>query len=361
MRRRSSLRQWILSPASGPVDLRSFGRFLATTQRVASCAWARASMLSRAPIRRDEWSRAMVRFAAFAVMSACVVASSAANSADAFWRSPDAYLGESPPSDTPKIFAPGRLVEAGAFTSGRVAFSKDGREFYYTQNDSWNSDQHAKLLTMRFADHRWRGPSVVAARMMVPTLSIDGKTLYMRRGGMKNVWRAQRVKGGWSAPVAFLEPPIGVYDFMPTASGNFYAASDPDEADRKNGISYSYSLLTISGGDIKAKSLGLPLNEPGFNGDFFIAPDESYMIVSANETKDYESELYISFRDAAHRWSQPVSLGAKINEGLAHRWGQYVTPDGKYLFYSHATSEKDCAVHWVRFDGLLASLRPKPR
>lgn len=111
----------------------------------------------------------MVRFAAFTVMLAGVGVSSAANSADAFWRSPDAYLGETPPSDTPKIFAPGRLVEAGAFNSGRVAFSKDGRELYYTQNDSWNSDEHAKLLTMRFADHRWTGPSLVAGKMMVPT------------------------------------------------------------------------------------------------------------------------------------------------------------------------------------------------
>jgi hypothetical protein len=54
-----------------------------------------------------------------------------------------------------------------------------------------------------------------------------------------------------------------------------------------------------------------------------------------------------------------VSLGPKINNGLAHRWGQFVTPDHKYLFYSYGTSEKDCAIYWVRFDRLLESLRPK--
>jgi hypothetical protein len=53
---------------------------------------------------------------------------------------------------------------------------------------------------------------------------------------------------------------------------------------------------------------------------------------------------------------QPRAL---INNGLAHRWGQYVTADNKYLFYSHGTSEKDCAIYWVRFDKLLESLRPK--
>jgi hypothetical protein len=48
-----------------------------------------------------------------------------------------------------------------------------------------------------------------------------------------------------------------------------------------------------------------------------------------------------------------------IADGLAHRWGQYVSPDGKYLFYTRGTSEKDCAIYWVRFDDLLKSLRPK--
>ena len=57
----------------------------------------------------------------------------------------------------------------------------------------------------------------------------------------------------------------------------------------------------------------------------------------------------------AIRWL--VSLGSKIDDGLAHRWGQYVTPDGKYLFYSHGTSAKDCAIYWVRFDTLLKELR----
>jgi hypothetical protein len=55
----------------------------------------------------------------------------------------------------------------------------------------------------------------------------------------------------------------------------------------------------------------------------------------------------------------PVSLGPKINDGLAHRWDAYVTPDSKYLFYTRGASAKDSAIYWVRFDTLLESLRPK--
>jgi hypothetical protein len=269
--------------------------------------------------------------------------------ADKFWSSPDAYLGEAPPGDAPKIFAPGKLVAPGTFTMGRVAFSSDGQEFYYTQSDSWETDVHAKLLVRRYAGGKWSEPSIVGAGFMSPTFSMDDKTLFMRHGGMKNVWRAQRTAAGWSTPEGFLTPAIGVYDFMPTRSGNIYVGSDPDTDDLKAGATYAFSLLTISGTDVTAKSLGRPLNGVGFNGDLFVAPDESYMIVSANETPTYESELHVSYRQPDHSWSKPVSLGPKINKGLAHRWGQYVTPDGKYLFYSHGTSEQDCAVYWVRF------------
>ncbi len=256
-----------------------------------------------------------------------------------FWDSPDAYLGQVPPSNTPKIFVPGLLADSGTFVMGRVAFSHDGKEFYYTQNDSWESGAHAKLKMMRYADHRWGKPAIVAEQFLSPTLSMDGDTLFMRKGGMHNVWESRRTGDGWSAPMSFLEKPFGVYDFMPTLSGNAYVGSDPDPEDVKNRSTYVFSLLTISDGNVSVKSLGRPLNEPGFNGDLYIAP--------------------ISFRNPDLTWTVPVSLGPLINNGLAHRWGQYVTPDGKYLFYSYGTSEKDCAIYWVRFDKLLESLRPK--
>jgi hypothetical protein len=275
-----------------------------------------------------------------------------------FWNTPDAYLGQAPPSDTPKAFAPGLLADGGTFIMGRVTFSHDGKEFYYTQNDSWESAQNAKMKMIRYADHHWGKLVILNEHFISPTLSIDGSLLYVRQGNMHNVWQSRRTGDTWSAPTLLLDKSFGLYDFMPTASGNLYVAGNPDPDDVKRGSTYVYSLLTIANGEATIRSLGRPLNGPGFNGDFFIAPDESYMIVSTNETPTFESELYISFRNADKTWTKPVSLGTKINDGLAHRWGQYVTPDGKFLFYSHGTSEKDCAIYWVRFDRLLASLRP---
>ncbi len=275
-----------------------------------------------------------------------------------FWSTPDAYLGQPRPSEKPKIFA--LITDPGTFPMGRVAFSSDGKQLYYTQSTSWSKGS-TWLKTIKFDGHRWGNPTVLAEQFMSNTLSMDGSVLYMRKSGMKNVWQSHRTSDdAWATPTPFLEKSYAVYDFMPTLSGNNYVGGDPSEDDRKNGITNAFSLLTIApNGDVTVRSLGRPINEPGFNGDLYIAPDESYMIVSAKETSTYQSELCISFRKPDHTWTVPVSLGPKINDGLAHRWGQYVTPDGKYLFYSHGTSEMDCAIYWVRFDKLLASLRPK--
>ena len=278
---------------------------------------------------------------------------------NSFWDSKEAYLAQPRPTDTPQIFAPGLLTDAGTFTMDRVAFSLDGKEFFYVQNDAWYTLKNAKMKVFKYDDHKWIGPTVLNEHFCQQTFSMDGKTLYLSGEKGNQVWMSRRTKDGWTAPALFLEEPYAIYDFMPTQSGIYYLASEADESDKKNGITSSFSTLTLAGTGSTIKSLGRPLNEPGFNGDFFVATDESYMIVSAKETKTYESELYISFRKSDSTWTAPVSLGPKINNGIAHRWGQYVTPDGKYLFYSRGTSERDCTIYWVRFDELLKSLRPQ--
>jgi hypothetical protein len=276
-----------------------------------------------------------------------------------FWEDPDAYLKQARPAETPRIFAPGLLADPGMFVLGRIAFSRDGKEIYYSQNNSWNSGDYARIKMVRYANRHWSKPISLHDRFVTPTLSFDGTVMYMRKANnMNNVWQSHRENGGWSAPKPFLEKNFGVYDFMPTLSGNAYVGSNPGSEDIKFGSTYVFSLLTMTNEEVRVTSLGQPLNAKGWNGDLFVASDESYMIISANETKSFESELYISFRKADATWTTPVSLGPQINNGLAHRWGHYVTPDGKFLFYSHGTSEKDCAIWWVRFDGLLSRLKP---
>jgi hypothetical protein len=144
---------------------------------------------------------------------------------------------------------------------------------------------------------------------------------------------------------------------MPTLSGTCYAGSNGTQGNRRDYRTYDFCSLKFNGGDTVVKSLGPEINTPAFDGDFYVAPDETYMIVSYKEKPDYECELGISFRRADDSWAAPKNLGPLINDGDAHRWGEYVTPDGKYLIYTKGTDGQHCHLYWVRFDTLKQKLQ----
>jgi len=295
--------------------------------------------------------KSMIFFFVFIMM----LVSTNGNAQTNFWESKDAYLGQTPPGDTPKIFAQEMLADSG-IVLGRVAFSNDGKEFYYGFARHWFDFSGTGVKQITFDGKEWSNPKVIVEDLATPTLSIDGSKLFF--GGQRSdVWRSERTRNGWSAPTLFLDEPYGLYNFMPTISGVYYTGSNANQGSKRDYSTYDFCTLTISGRDTVIKSLGSPLNTPAFDGDFYIAPDESYIIISAKETKTYECELWISFRKNDKTWTDPRSLGPLINEGLAHRFGQYVSPDGKYLFYTKGTGEKDCNFYWVRFDTLLKWLQ----
>jgi len=271
-----------------------------------------------------------------------------------FWNSKDAYFGQIPPTDIPKIFAPKILADSG-IVLGMVSFSKNGKEFYYTYARHWFDTTGSGVKQMVFDGKKWNKPRVLFENLSNPSLSIDESKLFFG-GTDSRVWQSERINNKWNTPVVLLNKNYGLYNFQPTNSGVFYAGSNANKGNKNDYSTYDFCTLTIIKSDTVIKSLGNPLNTDGFDGDFYIAPDESYIIVSARETPAYESELYISFRKADKTWTNPKSLGAAINDGLAHRFGQYVTPDKKYLIYTKGTSEKDTNLYWVRFDKLLRKL-----
>jgi len=273
-----------------------------------------------------------------------------------FWDGPHAYLDQKPPGDTPVVFAPGLLAEKGYWVGSRVAFTSDGKQFIYGTNTNWFDGRHQKLKYLKFDGKEWTGPTQLFEFFGTPTFSADNTTLYLS-GRNGSIYQTHFSDTGWVKPVEFLKRSYSLYNFMPTESGHYYVGSNGTWGVRTDFNSWKFSLLAGIGSDTTIHNLGAPLNSAGFNGDFYIAPDESYMIISAKESATFESELFISFRNADNTWSVPVSLGPLINDGTAHRWGAYVSPDRRYLFYTKGTSEKDCTIYWVRFDGLLSKLK----
>lgn len=284
-----------------------------------------------------------------------------ASAQSAFLKSKNAYLGQKPPGNKPELFAEQILVKKDSVPLGRVAFSQDGKEFYYGTSNSWSGLESDRIRYLKFENGHWNGPFVLNAYYNTPTFSVDGHTLYFV-GGKKKIHArfivsesSRKPNGGWTEPAAYIVARYVLYNFMPTASGTYYAGSKVHEDTSRKDM--DICALKISPGDTTIRSLGEPINTKGFDGDFFIAKDESYMIVSTKETKDFESELWISFHKPDGSWTPMLSLGPEINNGLAHRWGQYVSPDGNYLFYTKAHNPRDCRILWVRFDRLLARLK----
>src|SRR6202000_1860803 len=82
-----------------------------------------------------------------------------------FWNSPDAYLKQTLPGDTPKIFAPGLLAGKGEFTANRTAISADGKEIYYCTNKSWKNSNDLKVKCFKYDGKKWVGPIIINEHM----------------------------------------------------------------------------------------------------------------------------------------------------------------------------------------------------
>src|SRR4051812_46745042 len=102
------------------------------------------------------------------------IAASCTNKARNFWESKDAYLGQTPPTDTPTVFQPPGLTDTNGIALDRVAFSPDGKEFYYCHNNSWFSSTNLEIRYYRFDNGRWTGPKLLNKHYNAPTFSIDG-------------------------------------------------------------------------------------------------------------------------------------------------------------------------------------------
>ena len=100
------------------------------------------------------------------------------------------------------------------------------------------------------------------------------------------------------------------------------------------GMSDLYVSHRVDGGFADAENLGPVLNTEAHEWDPFVSPEQDFMIFCS--TKDGglgEDDLYVSFRNDAGGWSEPVNMGEPINSsGSENR--PWITPDGRYFFFT---------------------------
>lgn len=263
------------------------------------------------------------------------------------------YLGQEPPGDSPKIFAP-HLISAGYLESS-ISFTPDGSEFCYsiaTKGGRYLADppglfRSGFMLNSYIVDGHWSEPTelpfALEYRSRYPVFSPDGNRIYFncnREGAVQpdslasHIWYADRIDDGWSEmkEIVFNDgynlKQNGVYPGV-AANGNLYYTVFPD------GVSGILFRSTYQNGHYSAPERLNDLINHHRPVHTFVAPDESYIIFDDDPPVDKfgGSDLYISFRDKNGEWMKPNNLGEKINTVYWER-RPFVTGDGKYLFFA---------------------------
>ncbi|MDH4272297.1 MAG: hypothetical protein OEW18_10040 [Candidatus Aminicenantes bacterium] len=247
------------------------------------------------------------------------------------------YLGQEPPGEEPRLFAPG-LVSVLGINDYCASFSPDGKEFYFSRGQT--------ILVCRLEQEGWTAPEPAAFsrgfRCHEAHLAFDNQRLFF--GGSRppqpyGIWLTERTAAGWSEPRRMWD---GMYATS-SKNGNIYfgvESPSPARIVRTRLVDGRYTepvALDLEFADSFPK---IPsIFHPG------ISPDEMFIVFDDNSTLD------VSFRESDGSWGAAVSLGEILGERMATI--PSVSPDGKYLFYA---SHYD--LHWVSTK-ILEKLRPR--
>lgn len=265
------------------------------------------------------------------------------------------YFGQKPPNETPKLFAPNIISKPNSYEFG-CTLSKDGREFYFGVDNKGIMEIHYTNLV----DGVWTPQKKLFNSDSIsyndPMFSPDEKRLYFISNSTLNqetikkdidIWYIEREnkQSNWSKPINLGLPinnEVNQYYASFTNDGTLYFASKDKAKDAPRYAFDIYRSAYKNGQFLKPEKLPESINTNRYEADVFIAPDESYMIFCSIRRNGLgKGDLYISFKDKKGNWSNAVNMGKSINTEH-HELCPFVSPDGKYLFY---TSNKD--IYWV--------------
>ncbi len=284
------------------------------------------------------------------------------------------YLGQAPPGTIPQVFAP-NAVSTTARELNSV-FTPDGHEFYFTiqgEGGRWT------IMRSALEHGRWTAPTPASFSGKWSDVDLfitaDGRQLYfcsnrpVQGDAPKDfdIWVSDRAGAGWSEP-RNLGAPINspAAEFYPTLTrdGTMYFQSQRPGG---RGAADIWRARRREGRYVEAECLPGPVNTSGFEGDAFIAPDGSYLIVSTRVGSLAPSAgvptakpdgvpaqapppppappppgLFLSVPRTDGTWSALVSLGDAVNSAGAGVNCQMLSPDGRYLFFTRGGD-----IYWV--------------
>lgn len=224
------------------------------------------------------------------------------------------------------------------------AFTPDGRTIYFTKRTP--KYQLWVIMFSHFRGGRWSAPQVASFSGQYsdfdPFISPDGSKLFFSSNRPVNgrakqdfdIWMVEKEKDTWGPPIN-LGAPVNTagQEYYPsvTNDGTLYFSSTR-EGGRGSGDIYRSRFS--NGKYTGPENLGDAINSKYFDGDPYIAPDESFLIfVSYNRPDGLgDGDLYVSDRRDG-TWTPAQNLGDKINSS-ALDFCPTIPLGGKYLFFS---------------------------
>jgi hypothetical protein len=263
------------------------------------------------------------------------------------------YLGERVPGANPVRFA-ARVIYGELHTA--PVFMPDGSEIYW-------SDQSPQILMVRLEGDGWTAPVPVSIGSSLtdfrdPFISPGGERIYffstdpLPGGGpseKENIWYAERDGAGWGEPVpvaASINALRTHWQVSVTADLDLYFSAAQEGAEMVGRIMVS---RWVDGGYADPVPLGPPVDTDEMELTPYIAPDESYLLFSRVADPRSTPNLYVTYREGADRWSEPVRV-----EHVAYALCPVVSPDGRYLFYMGGSH----AIYWMTTE-VIRDLKPQ--
>jgi ankyrin repeat protein len=240
------------------------------------------------------------------------------------------YLGQTPPADDLRPFAPGIVY----LDHGTVSVSPDGQEIYWPTGTA--------IMMTRIQDGRWTkpafapfsGPSEIAFHDDVPFVTPDNKRLFFTSKRpvapgapeKENIWFVERTPGGWSEPRS-VGPAVNAmnlhWQVSVSNAGTLYFGGWRE----KDGFGARdiYCSRLENGQYTEPVNLGPAINTKDGESQVFVAPDESYLLFW--RAPGQIPSAYVSFKGSDGQWLPAVKFDLPWAGA-----GLIASPDGKYLF-----------------------------
>ena len=255
------------------------------------------------------------------------------------------WMGQAPPGNIPRIFAPG-IVSGHYAVHGSIAFSRDGRMA------AWRpmGPRGGTILIARMNQDIWKAPKHLfppgpLSAAGSPSFSPEGNLLFLSPRNSREARRIEMVRvneQGWSAPIPLefptgSPPPAGAFSL--DAEGNLFFASQ------------SVFFVSAYANGAYRMPEKIDIDAPPGATDPGISPDGTILLFSA--TGKDNLDIFVSFRKSPDRWSRPQALTPPVNSSGMEMCPRF-SPRGEFIFFTR-WHERVHGVYWVS-----ATVIPEP-